>query len=54
MGWPQITWLVIVMLGVGITLEQHGKPKTGKHNIWVTLVALGINVGLLNAGGFFG
>ena len=53
MGWPQIVYIVLLTLGLGITMESHGKPRSGKTNFWVTLVCEGLVVGLLYAGGFF-
>lgn len=29
----------LTFLGIGIALVEHGKPKTGKHNVWINLVA---------------
>lgn len=47
-GWPQLTVLALMALGVGISL--------GKQNRWdlfTTVAADAILVGLLWAGGFF-
>lgn len=53
MGWPQITWIVLAGVSLGIGLVQHGKPRTGTHSIWITLISLGLGFWLLSAGGFF-
>lgn len=50
---PQIIIIVLQALGLGIALQQHGQPKTGKHNFGTMLVATCINFGLLYWGGFF-
>lgn len=52
--WPQITMLVLLVLGLGISMEQHGRPKTGTHSFWSQLFAAAITFTLLYFGGFFG
>lgn len=51
-GWPQITWLVLITLNVGITLALHGKPR-GPHNVWWTIGGTPISFAILYFGGFF-
>ena len=53
MGWPQFTYLVLVLLSLGIELERHGKPKTGRHSFPTHLVGVAIGITLLWFGGFF-
>ena len=53
MGWPQIVWIAVSALGVGIALINHGEPRE-KYNFWVTLISLGIEMLILLKGGFFG
>lgn len=53
MHWPQVVWLVLAGLGIGIGLAQHGTPKTGRHNIVVDVLSVGIGLLLLYCGGFF-
>lgn len=53
MGWPQIVWIVISAMGIGIALVKHGEPRE-KYNFWVTLISLGIEILILWKGGFFG
>jgi LPXTG-motif cell wall-anchored protein len=53
MGWPQILWIVLAALGVGIAIANHGKPKTGRENAWSTIIATALAWALLSAGGFF-
>lgn len=53
MGWPQITYLILTFVGLGIAIERHGKPKIGTHDFVVDIVATSIVLGLLYAGGFF-
>lgn len=53
MHWPQITMIVLITLGLGVNLAEHGKPRT-PHNFIVSLISAGISVALMSAGGFFG
>lgn len=54
MGLPQIIYLMLVGLGLGIGLVQHGQPKEGNHNIVYDIIATAIVIGLLWWGHFFG
>jgi hypothetical protein len=53
MNAPQIVMIVILALGVGISMEQHGRPKTGTENCVITIIATGIMVALMYWGGFW-
>lgn len=53
MHWPQVIYLAISLIGVGISLAEHGKPKEGKHSVFVTLFATVVGYVLLYKGGFF-
>jgi hypothetical protein len=53
MGWPEITWITLTCIGLGMTFSQHGQPKEGKENGWVSLFATALVTCLLWAGGFF-
>ena len=53
MGWPQYTMLALYMLGIGMEWAKHGEPKTGRHNVWTTLIATALGFGILWFGGFF-
>ena len=53
MGWPQIVYVGLIGLNIGAALVQHGKPRTGTHNVWAALTATAIIVPVLYAGGFF-
>lgn len=44
MGWPQIAWIALSAMGVGISLVKHGKPRELNYNFWVTPISLGIEV----------
>jgi len=51
--WPQFAYLALLTVGLGMTLQQHGKPKTGNESIWISLTASSIALFLLYMGGFF-
>lgn len=53
MGIPQILMIVIIAMGLGISMVEHGTPKTGKNNFFVSLIAYAIEIALLYFGGFF-
>ena len=53
MGAPQIIIIVLYSISLCIAANQHGKTIERKHNFWVSLIAIGIEVGLLIWGGFF-
>ncbi len=48
-----IIYLSLVLVGIGSEIEKHGKPKTGNHNIFISLFAQSIILFLLWKGGFF-
>ena len=37
-----IVILVVQSLSLGVSLAKHGKPHTGKHNVCLTAVGIGI------------
>lgn len=48
-----IIFILMGFLGLGISIEKHGKPKKGKENVWVTIIALLIQYFLLYKAGLF-
>jgi len=50
---PQLIYLVLTFLGLGVALAQHGKPKEGHHSFWTSLFGGGICWVCLYYGGFF-
>lgn len=50
---PQILMLGLMILGLGISLAQHGEPRTGKHNLMHSIIGCAIQFGLMYWGGFF-
>ena len=53
MGAPQIIIIVLYSISLCIAANQHGKTIERKDNFWISLVSIGIIVGLLIWGGFF-
>jgi hypothetical protein len=52
MGWPQITMVVLMALGLGISLAKHGEPRE-PYSFGTALLGTALAAGLLWAGGFF-
>lgn len=50
--WPQYTILALVLVGLGASLSDHGRPRSAE-NAWTTLIAAVLNLWLLYMGGFF-
>lgn len=50
---PQIIYFALVLISLLFAANQHGKPKKGKHNFWVTVIACIISISILWWGGFF-
>jgi hypothetical protein len=53
MGAPQIIYIVLTALGLLLVAEKHGKVPEKPENLWTSLFATAIVVGLLIWGGFF-
>ncbi len=54
MGLPQITFIVLLAIDLGIAMAKHGQPRKGQHNFIASLVASAILLFLVWRGGFFG
>ena len=52
-GWPEGIWLGLTLGGLLLVANLHGKPKTGKWDIFVTIINSVIMFGILYWGGFF-
>lgn len=50
-AWPQLTWVVLVLIGLIVSLLEHGEIV--RRNFWTTLIATILSVVLLYHGGFF-
>lgn len=53
MGIPQIIYVVLLAMSLGINWVNHDKQKTGFYNFGETLISVIIILGLLYWGGFF-
>lgn len=49
----QIIIIILYSMSLGIALVNHGKPKQGNENFWITLISVLINLFILIQGGFF-
>jgi hypothetical protein len=52
-GWPQITLFALLMMALGISMKEHGNPKSGAYNAWITFFAVALELFILYSGGFF-
>ena len=53
MKWPQLVYLGLIFLSLGLTLGKHGEPQP-KYNFFSTLIGSILQLLILQAGGFFG
>ena len=51
--WPQLTYMALILISLGVTLAQHGKPKTGNESFWLSLFSTTLTLWLLYMGEFF-
>lgn len=50
---PQMLYVALLFISLGVNIALHGKPKDGTHNFWTALVGAVIQITLLTWGGFF-
>ena len=53
MNWQQIAIIIWEAMILGIGLVEHGKPRTGKNNFWISLASVATMVAILYTGGFW-
>lgn len=53
LGLPQIVYLALVVLSLGITAANHGRPREEKYNFFVTFIAAVVDISIVYWGGFF-
>lgn len=53
MGAPQIVFIVLFAMDLGMALGLHGKPRESRYNFWTTAIADAIHIALLYWGGFW-
>jgi 2-keto-4-pentenoate hydratase len=51
-GAPQIIWISLAAMGVGISIVKHGEPRS-PHSMWASIIGTPLAVALLYWGGFF-
>jgi hypothetical protein len=51
---PQIAWLIMAGLDLGLALALHGRPRRDKYSFWTTAITIALNAWILKLGGFFG
>ncbi len=51
--WPQVTMAIFFAIEFGFQIARHGKPREGEHNFFTSMIATGLVVWLLYAGGFW-
>ncbi len=54
MNAPQIIYLALNAIGLGVALAKHGQPRDENYNFFMSSIAAGIQIALLAWGGFFG
>ena len=52
-GIPQIIYLVLLVLGLGVSLAKDGERKVGRWSFWSDLVGAALSFAFLWWGGFF-
>ena len=50
---PQLVYLALLFIGIGLAWERHGKPKEGDNNAWIDLISQMVIILILYWGGFF-
>lgn len=53
MGFAQVSILLLSVVALCFAANQHGKPRKGSVNFWITLTMVCFNVVILAFGGFF-
>ncbi|ELL2284577.1 hypothetical protein Q6H81_004144 [Salmonella enterica] len=53
MNWPQITLIILLAFGLGVTAIKHGEPRNDKYSFWWQLAGNLVIAWLLWCGGFF-
>jgi len=51
--WPQLIWIVLALLGLGIHIAKSGQPLRGRYSAWVQFFSISITAIILWCGGFF-
>ncbi|EJP2482718.1 transglycosylase SLT domain-containing protein, partial [Salmonella enterica] len=51
--WPQITLIILLAFGLGVTAVKYGEPRNDEYSFWWQLAANLVTAWLLWCGGFF-
>lgn len=51
--WPQITYIVLMSMGLTGSIFLHGKERTDKYNFFIKLGSITITIIVLYCGGFW-
>jgi len=51
--WPQYTYAILLVLGVGVSLGKDGQPRTGNHCFLLNAASASFAAWLLHLGGFW-
>lgn len=54
MGWPEMIYLTLLFMALGISMAKHGEMEIREENFFTKLLMAGIQIALLWWGGFFG
>lgn len=50
---PQIIMICLTMIGLGLSISNHGKTESKKENAYIYIISLFITYVILYYGGFF-
>ncbi len=50
---PQLIYIALIFMSLGLELSKHGEEKKGKHNFWTKLIVMSGICFVLYMGGFF-
>lgn len=53
LGWPQLIYIVLAVIGLFVNIERHGRPREGTYNGVASFIATALFIWLLWWGGFF-
>ena len=51
--WPQLIWIVLAVLGLGVNMAKNGEPTGFRYSGWLKLIGIAIGATILWCGGFF-
>lgn len=54
LGWPQVIYVVLLLMADGYVLARNGEPRTGNYSFGYSIAGTALALSLLYWGGFFG